>query len=355
MSTSTSPSTTSLYLKQRMHKLKIYGVSDLMQHIDTFKETMGDSVTVKIDDFNNLSILLCSLPPLLTALTCNMEKVDASLRFPHERWPEVISMKPRAFLYHNFLKNEECEHLISLAKPYMRRSLVSGYGGGKQSRMYQKLSAGQSLTYTALIFSSSYSLRQVLLLEVHFPPIIFLEQKQTAPRQDLRYGKLFVLFLPVDARTSTGSFISRGHDKTVEEIERRISEFTFLPVENGESLQVIHYEVGQKFDPHFDGLGRIATFLMYLSDVDKGGETDFPKSSGGLSVSPKKGDAVLFWNKRPDDSQDPSSFHCERDKHIDFLYAFPGRPVIKGNKWASTKWFHSQEYKGSYTNTKQSK
>ncbi|KAF3532055.1 hypothetical protein DY000_02036476 [Brassica cretica] len=194
-----------------------------------------------------------------------MEKVDASLRFPHERWPEVISMKPRAFLYHNFLKNEECEHLISLAKPYMR-----------------------------------------------------------------------------SARTSTGSFISRGHDKTVEEIERRISEFTFLPVENGESLQVIHYEVGQKFDPHFDGLGRIATFLMYLSDVDKGGETDFPKSSGGLSVSPKKGDAVLFWNKRPDDSQDPSSFHS-------------GRPVIKGNKWAATKWFHSQEYKGSYTNTKQSK
>ena len=103
MSTSTSPSTTSLYMKQRMHKLKIYGVSDLMQHIDTFKETMGDSVTVKIDDFNNLSILLCSLPPLLTALTCNMEKVDASLRFPHERWPEVISMKPRAFLYHNFV------------------------------------------------------------------------------------------------------------------------------------------------------------------------------------------------------------------------------------------------------------
>ncbi|KAH0940627.1 hypothetical protein HID58_000264 [Brassica napus] len=196
-----------------------------------------------------------------STLTCNMEKVDASLRFPHERWPEVISMKPRAFLYHNFLKNEECEHLISLAKPYMRRSLVSGYGGGKQS----------------------------------------------------------------SARTSTGSFISRGHDKIVEEIERRISEFTFLPVENGEGLQVIHYEVGQKFDPHFDGLGRIATFLMYLSDVNKGGETDFPNSSGGLSVSPKKGDAVLFWNNRPDGSQDPSSFHS-------------GRPVIKGNKWAATKW-----------------
>ncbi|KAJ4913975.1 Prolyl 4-hydroxylase 5 [Raphanus sativus] len=131
-------------------------------------------------------------------------------------------------------------------------------------------------------------------------------------------------------RTSTGSFISRGHDKTVEAIEKRISEFTFLPIENGEGLRVIHYEVGQKFDPHYDGLGSIATFLMYLSDVDEGGETVFPSSSGGLSLSPKKGDAVLFWSKRPDGSQDPSSLHC-------------GRPVIKGNKWASIKFFYSQE------------
>ncbi|KAJ4913976.1 putative prolyl 4-hydroxylase 11 [Raphanus sativus] len=273
MSMSTSPSTASQYLKERLQKLKIYGVSDLMQHIDTFKETMGDTVNVKIDDLNNLSVLFCSLPPLLTALTCKIEKVDASLRFPHERWPEVISWKPRAFLYHNFLKNEECEHLISLAKPYMKRSRLRdpGNGGGDES----------------------------------------------------------------SARTSTGTFIGRGHDKIVEEIENRISEFTFLPVENGEGLQVINYEVGQKFDPHYDGFGRLATFLMYLSDVDDGGETAFPMSSGRLSVSAKKGDAVLFWNKRPDGSQDPSSLHC-------------GRPVIKGNKWASTKWFHPQEFKGSY-------
>ncbi|KAF8101105.1 hypothetical protein N665_0210s0040 [Sinapis alba] len=230
MSTSTSPSIT-LYLTQRLQKLKIYGVSDLMQHINTVNQTMGDSVNVKIDDINNLSIELCSLPPLLTAVTCNIEKLHASLRFPHERcWPEVISWKPRAFLYHNFL--------------------------------------------------------------------------------------------------------------IVEEIENRISEFTFLPVENEEGLEVIHYEVGQKFDRHFDGMGRLATFLMYMSDVEEGGETVFPMSSGGLSVSPKKGDAVLFWNKRTDGSQDPSSLHC-------------GRPVIKGNKWASTKWFHAQELKGSYNNPQQ--
>lgn len=56
--------------------------------------------------------------------------------------------------------------------------------------------------------------------------------------------------------------------------------------ENGESIQVLKYEYGQKYEPHFDyfhdkynqalGGHRIATVLMYLSDVVKGGETVFP-------------------------------------------------------------------------------
>lgn len=110
-------------------------------------------------------------------------------------------------------------------------------------------------------------------------------------------------------RTSSGTFLRRGHDEIVEEIENRISDFTFIPVgtyvgffffsltalycyslfswkflvelmcdviiaENGESLQVLHYEVGQKYEPHHDyfvdefnvkrGGQRIATVLMYL-------------------------------------------------------------------------------------------
>ncbi|RHN67067.1 putative procollagen-proline dioxygenase [Medicago truncatula] len=57
--------------------------------------------------------------------------------------------------------------------------------------------------------------------------------------------------------------------------------------ENGEGLQVIHYGVGQKFVPHYDsrsnesfwnGGPRVATFLMYLSDVEEGGETVFPSA-----------------------------------------------------------------------------
>lgn len=214
-----------------------------------------------------------------------------------EQWTEVLSWEPRAFLYHNFLSREECEYLINLAKPYMKKSTVvdSKTGQSKDSRV----------------------------------------------------------------RTSSGMFLRRGQDKIIMDIEKRIADYTFIPVENGEGLQVLHYEVEQKYDAHFDyfldeintknGGQRMATVLMYLSDVEEGGETIFPAAKGnvsavpwwnelsecgkrGLAVKPKMGDALLFWSMRPDATLDSSSLHG-------------GCPVISGNKWSSTKWLHVEEYK----------
>ncbi|KAJ0966885.1 hypothetical protein J5N97_023802 [Dioscorea zingiberensis] len=191
-----------------------------------------------------------------------------------EPWTEVLSWEPRAFIYHNFLSKEECEHLISLAKPHMEKSTVvdSQTGRSKDSRV----------------------------------------------------------------RTSSGTFLKRGRDKTIRAIEKRIADFTFIPVEHGEGLQVLHYEVGQKYESHFDyfvdelnsknGGQRIATVLMYLSDVEEGGETVFPSAKvnssslpwynelsecgkKGLSVRPKIGDALLFWSMKPDATLDPTSLH----------------------------------------------
>ncbi|OIW14808.1 hypothetical protein TanjilG_05429 [Lupinus angustifolius] len=222
---------------------------------------------------------------------------DEGLVEKQKQWTEVLSWEPRAFVYHNFLSKEECEYLISLAKPHMVKSSVvdSKTGKSTESRV----------------------------------------------------------------RTSSGMFLKRGKDKIIQKIEKRIADFTFIPVENGEGLQVLHYEVGQKYEPHYDyfvdefntknGGQRVATVLMYLSDVEEGGETVFPAAKAnfssvpwwndlsecarkGLSVKPKMGDALLFWSMRPDATLDPSSLHG-------------GCPVIRGNKWSSTKWMHLEEFK----------
>ncbi|CAN6863477.1 unnamed protein product, partial [Brassica oleracea] len=213
----------------------------------------------------------------------------------NERWVEIISWEPRASIYHNFLTKEECKYLIELAKPHMEKSTVVDQKTGKST--------------------------------------------------DSR------------VRTSSGTFLPRGRDKIIRQIEKRISDFTFIPVEHGEGLQVLHYEIGQKYEPHYDyfmdeyntrnGGQRIATVLMYLSDVEEGGETVFPSAKGnysavpwwnelsecgkgGLSVKPKMGDALLFWSMTPDATLDPSSLHG-------------GCAVIKGNKWSSTKWLRVHE------------
>ncbi len=65
-------------------------------------------------------------------------------------------------------------------------------------------------------------------------------------------------------------------DEVIKGIERRISFVTHIPEVNGEGLQILHYEDGQKYEAHHDffhdkfnsrpenGGQRIATVLMYL-------------------------------------------------------------------------------------------
>ncbi len=53
-------------------------------------------------------------------------------------------------------------------------------------------------------------------------------------------------------RTSTGTFLHRSHDDVVEDVERRIAEFSMVPADHGEGLQILRYEKGQKYEAHYD-------------------------------------------------------------------------------------------------------
>ncbi|RLN42275.1 putative prolyl 4-hydroxylase 7 [Panicum miliaceum] len=217
-----------------------------------------------------------------------------------------LSWRPRAFLHKGFLTDAECDHLIALAKDKLEKSMVADNESGKSVQS--------------------------------------------------------------EVRTSSGMFLEKKQDEVVTRIEERISAWTFLPPENGESIQILHYQNGEKYEPHYDyfhdknnqalGGHRIATVLMYLSNVEKGGETIFPNAENvscnnsdirqgkllqpkdntwsdcarnGYAVKPVKGDALLFFSLHPDATTDSDSLHgsCH---------------IIKGQKWSATKWIHVRSF-----------
>jgi prolyl 4-hydroxylase len=83
---------------------------------------------------------------------------------------------------------------------------------------------------------------------------------------------------------------------------------------------------------------RIYTLFLYLSDVEEGGETEFP--SLGLRVTPRKGAAVLW----------PSVSDSDPDRRNDIRTMHQALPVIKGLKYAANIWIHMYDYKTQWHN-----
>lgn len=55
-------------------------------------------------------------------------------------------------------------------------------------------------------------------------------------------------------RTSSGTFISASEESTgaLDFVERKIARATMIPRSHGESFNILRYELGQKYDSHYD-------------------------------------------------------------------------------------------------------
>jgi prolyl 4-hydroxylase len=201
-----------------------------------------------------------------------------------ERKVRVISrlQRPAAVLLDNFLGSNECEQLISLARPRLDHSTVVDPVTGRN------VVAGH--------------------------------------------------------RSSQGMFFRLGETALIARLEARIAELTGLPAGNGEGLQLLHYEAGAESTPHVDYLiagnpanresiarsgQRVGTLLMYLNDVEGGGETVFPQI--GWSVVPRRGQALYFEYGNRSGLSDPSSLHAST-------------PLLTGEKWVATKWIRARRF-----------
>ncbi len=173
----------------------------------------------------------------------------------------------------------------------------------------------------------------------------YSEQRGMEQSSVLNYGGKADTAVDMDSRKSTTLWIPDSGHTIATKLAKLTEELTGISLENQEMLQVVKYEPGGKFNPHFDacniddpeyknrinhGSGqRIATFLVYLNDEFDGGETDFVDV--GHKCIPKQGKAVLFWDTDEREEIIPLSRHM-------------GCEVRGGNKWICTKWVHHKKW-----------
>ncbi|HCW06356.1 MAG TPA: hypothetical protein DGG95_03210 [Cytophagales bacterium] len=141
-------------------------------------------------------------------------------------------------------------------------------------------------------------------------------------------------------RTSTGSFFENIDDLYVKYLLWKISSFTRIEQSHFEYIQILKYEVGQQYKPHHDfffpnhttqlakGGQRLKTFLIYLNDVELGGETYFPHYSA--LVKPMLGRAVV-WDNVIANNVNRKTLHA-------------GLPVISGVKYVLTCWIRENVF-----------
>lgn len=147
-----------------------------------------------------------------------------------------------------------------------------------------------------------------------------------------------------DARTSSGTYYKPGANPLIAGIEDRIERLLGIPASRGETMQVLHYDEGAEYRPHFDffkpdrpgnqrvlsrGGQRVGTMIMYLNNVEAGGSTVFPKVS--LDILPRKGCGLFF-------------SYANEAGDLDRLTLHGGSPVIRGEKWIATKWLRASDY-----------
>ena len=208
---------------------------------------------------------------------------------------ETLSMQPLVLSVKNFISETECDHIQNLSAPGMEYSQVS-----------------------------------------------LMDKDKGRPASDFRTSQ---------------SFFLKANDEIMHALEERTASLTRVPKTHQEHTQVLRYGHTEKYDAHLDWFdpelyqqdantlrmidngkrNRLATVFWYLSDVEEGGHTIFPRFNGapqpwvfddctkGLKVKPEKGKVIVFYSLLPNGEGDPLSLHgaC---------------PVEKGTKWAANKW-----------------
>jgi len=257
---------------------------------------------------------------------------DQSKGSKRQLFVKTLSVRPRVFEVPNFLTDEECDHLVDIAKKSnLEKSKVGGDTGDK----------------------GEYR----------------------------------------DVRTSSQTWIAPNdprNNEITDRIRSRVLDLVKLPQELAEAIQLVHYDKKQHYFGHHDyahkwesvdneyiqaGGNRFVTVIFYLNNVKAGGHTAFPFANStktplldengkeriwvtsddgeqvyygyfgcdgeGLMVPPIKGSAVIFYNLQEQHTEDalPDSYT---------LHA--GCDVEEGEKYMANVWIRNKLVNGRMYN-----
>ncbi len=141
-------------------------------------------------------------------------------------------------------------------------------------------------------------------------------------------------------RTSRTCDLGELTDPLIADIDRRICALLGIHPSYSEITQGQYYEPGEEFKVHtdfFEGPAfeeharergqRTFTFMVYLNDVESGGETEFMRLK--QTIKPKKGMAIIWNSLNEDGSNNHNTLH-------------QAHPVRTGVKSIITKWFRTK-------------
>jgi prolyl 4-hydroxylase len=216
--------------------------------MDNINETLKN----KKHSYTILGMILCILIIIIIILTLSLKQdftntsSDTNIKDITQQFKTtVLSNNPKIIYIHDFISNDEATHFIKLADQLKKPSTIDSIGNPTT--------------------------------------------------------------LKTDVRSSNTAHIDRHRDNIVKSIEQRGADFINSDIKQLEPLQVVVYEKGQKYVPHYDFFSsdspeiirygnRNKTILIYLNDLpdNAGGSTYFPKLD--IRVKPKANDAIYFEN-----------------------------------------------------------
>ncbi|EDW24627.1 GL24244 [Drosophila persimilis] len=156
--------------------------------------------------------------------------------------------------------------------------------------------------------------------------LMLLSESQLQRQRGHQYDKI---------RTFASASVAANATPTVEQLHRRLEDITGLDLAESEPLRILNYGIGGQYYIHVDCEQpqthvepypkeyRLATVLLYLSDVRLGGFTSFPAL--GLGIRPNRGSALVWHNANNAGNCDYRALHA-------------ACPVLLGTRWVASKW-----------------